>query len=976
MTTLILQGFQVEYDDDTPQSLQAAKLEFIFSEGSSTTGSYDILGFVPGEGFPEVDFSLDSSPFQVELNNQPLNDDNTTFFLGHIVSGGQTYTIFSLLVNIPGQPAQDYLFQMAGPSLDYLLSAPDPVAAFIALGDAATFVGAATGAFAEGETIDLATVTSYAFTTQDDVFISGNYDTNIFVGGGADSVSAQAGNDRINGGAGNDTLSGNGGDDVLIGGAGDDSLSGGAGDDLLIGGNIGEYLSSNIGLGFVEVFSEAIGPEGTYLDFYNAVFRIFPDEGDGTFSYQYTANPGDYPSNVTLSGLDGVIFTVGDSFYTMDDILGAEVFTLLWGAGKSTILLSLTLERDNFNQTDRTFAIVLDGDALPAFTSAADLMAFDETQVTGESLVTSGAFAPGQMIALDSFLGAAILPGSDAGNDTINGGMGDDTLLDGAGNDSLSGGEGNDMIFANAGMDTYDGGAGFDTLEFIDTGAANGDYTMVVDLVNNTTYTQEAPTVNPSQVFGIENVFYFGATNAVLIGDGENNILMSDQGNDSLSGGIGNDSLEGGGGNDTLEGGDGDDFIASGSGADLISGGDGNDQIEGTVADLANDIITDFAAGDSIRVVNGGADGTTVSLNAATGVVTLTGGTGGTGTFTLQGFTGALSTTVQGNGLLITVAVPGTGETIVGGDGGETLVAGAGDDTITAGIGNDRLEGLDGDDVITGGAGNDSILGGAGNDSLFGDDGNDVIAASDGDDIVSGGEGNDNIGGGDGNDSIDGDGGSDTIGGGTGDDTIDGGGGNDMISGGYGADTVLGGEGNDTLAGSFGADLVKGDSGDDSLGGGGGIDTIYGGGGDDMIGGGDGGDLLFGDAGDDFIAGGEGNDVINGGTGNDTINGGTGNDVMRGGAGADVFVFTDFNNGEIDTIYGFEDGIDKIRVSISALIENNNPKLADGFQFDDLSIGDFNIGGTNFALVIWDGHTIRIGGMESALLGANDFIFV
>ena len=50
------------------------------------------------------------------------------------------------------------------------------------------------------------------------------------------------------------------------------------------------------------------------------------------------------------------------------------------------------------------------------------------------------------------------------GNDTLEGGEGDDRLIGGAGNDTLEGGEGDDKLIGGAGDDSLDGGAGFDSL--------------------------------------------------------------------------------------------------------------------------------------------------------------------------------------------------------------------------------------------------------------------------------------------------------------------------------------------------------------------------------------------------------------------------------------------------------------------------------------------------------------------------------
>jgi Ca2+-binding RTX toxin-like protein len=66
-----------------------------------------------------------------------------------------------------------------------------------------------------------------------------------------------------------------------------------------------------------------------------------------------------------------------------------------------------------------------------------------------------------------------------AGDNTLNGGAGNDVLVAGAGNDSLHGGDGNDLLIAGPGNDLLDGGQGIDTVSFAKAAAG-----VVVDLGN------------------------------------------------------------------------------------------------------------------------------------------------------------------------------------------------------------------------------------------------------------------------------------------------------------------------------------------------------------------------------------------------------------------------------------------------------------------------------------------------------------
>jgi Ca2+-binding RTX toxin-like protein len=70
--------------------------------------------------------------------------------------------------------------------------------------------------------------------------------------------------------------------------------------------------------------------------------------------------------------------------------------------------------------------------------------------------------------------------------------------------------------------------------------------------------------------------------------------------------------------------------------------------------------------------------------------------------------------------------------------------------------------------------------------------------------------------------------------------------------------------------------------------------------------------VLFGQGGNDMVFGLGGNDQLRGRACNDVLLGGTGNDLHLGDAGADSFVFR--NGEQVDTIQGFENNIDTIRL--------------------------------------------------------------
>lgn len=299
-----------------------------------------------------------------------------------------------------------------------------------------------------------------------------------------------------------------------------------------------------------------------------------------------------------------------------------------------------------------------------------------------------------------------------------------------------------------------------------------------------------------------------------------------------------------------------------------------------------------------------------------------------------------------------------TAEKVFGHLGDDSVLGGAGDDSLYGGAGRDTLEGGDDDDFLSGGADADDLDGGTGADTLLG---------GWGDDTLNGNRNADSIEGGPGADSLIGDKGTDTLLGGDASDTIDGGENDDSLQGNRGRDDLLGGDGNDTLEGGQGRDTLDGQGGDDLLRGGNGHDrviggedndTLRGGNGNDTIEAGKGDDLMRGEVGNDDLAGGRGNDTLLGDDGADTLNGGDDEDQMTGGTGADVFVMA--NDGALDSILDFEDGVDLIDLDVdftALTISTITPGLVEIVHAGDV-------------LVVFD----TAGTLQASDLDASDFI--
>jgi Ca2+-binding RTX toxin-like protein len=200
--------------------------------------------------------------------------------------------------------------------------------------------------------------------------------------------------------------------------------------------------------------------------------------------------------------------------------------------------------------------------------------------------------------ALSGNAGADSLSG-DAGNDQLQGGIGDDTLLGGGGQDGLYGDAGNDLLRGGAGGDVAVGGLG-DDMVFGDA----GDDRLLGDEGQDSLYGG----AGADTLFG-------GVDGDQLIGGAGNDLLYGEAGRDKLVGGDGDDFLLGGSGRDTLIGGAGADTFFGSVDADvLITGADGvQDTFMYIDATAENDIIRGFVSGEDVVRLFFGTPGPVIS---------------------------------------------------------------------------------------------------------------------------------------------------------------------------------------------------------------------------------------------------------------------------------------------------------------------------------------------------------------------------
>lgn len=570
------------------------------------------------------------------------------------------------------------------------------------------------------------------------VYIDGVKQTNIdgfALGAGYGGNDTIVGVDRafnmLYGGAGNDLITGKDNRDFLFGHEGNDTLSGGKGNDALSGGKGNDVLNANIGNDFLtggrgaDLFTLEDGGLDVISD-----MRWY--EGDRLRVGGSDVTQAQISANSTLVDYDG------------DGVVDDVKFT--WAQGQ-VVLLNYDKQRANG---------IVEG------TSGNDTISVGYHDVSGDAVRWSAT-------VIDGKEGNDVINTTSA-NDTIFGGLGNDTIVAQSGNNSVNGGEGDDKITGWGGNDILIGGAGADSIH-----GQSGNNSLTGDDGNDTLIGWEG---NDTVRGGIGN-------DSINVGAGEN-LVYGDAGDDIILGGANDEDLYGGDGNDDIQGKGGHDSIWGGIGDDKITTGSGNDSIRG---DAGKDTI---AGGDGNNVIVAGSDDDVVYTGKGNDVIY-----GDAGNDTINGGSG--NNKLSG-GIGDDSIIGSSGDDYIRGDSGnDSLHGGDGKNDIAGGDGNDTLYAWNGDDLILGGGGDDIINSGNGKDTVNGDAGNDKITAYDGDDSLFGGSGNDTISAGNGNNTVKGDADADVITTGTGNDTVYGGTGNDVINSGTGQDKLYGDAGTDTF---------------------------------------------------------------------------------------------------------------------------------------------------------------------------------
>jgi len=431
---------------------------------------------------------------------------------------------------------------------------------------------------------------------------TGNTANNVLIGNGA-----------------NNTLTGNEGDDTLSGGAGSDSMAGGTGDDTYVVDVSTDVLTELSSAGTDTVKSDVSWTLAT--NFENLTLT-----GTATTSGMGNASDNLMIGNSANNSLSG---NYGND--TLDG--GAGNDTLNGGYGSDTFVVDSTgdmLIDNNYSNND--------GDSVKSSISWTLANYFENLTLTGTADLTG------------------------TGNGYSN---------------SIVGNSGNNLLRAVGYGDTLNGGLGADTLD----GSSGEDTSFYVDNVNDKIITGTNSAYSQQLVYSSVNWTLGSNLNALILVGSADISATGNSGDNALYGNAGNNVLDGAGGSDSLSGGGGDDtYLLSGDSYSFvtIADSDGTDTVEFNVSS----VLVAYA--------------TSVSLASYFDIENLV----LTGVAHLEGHGNALDNVMTGNVGDNLLDGDAGDDSLIGGDGGDTLIGGAGADTLIGGDGIDSLDGGTGADTF------------------------------------------------------------------------------------------------------------------------------------------------------------------------------------------------------------------------------------------------------------------------------------
>ncbi len=588
--------------------------------------------------------------------------------------------------------------------------------------------------------------------------------------------------ENLNGLGGNDTIIGNGGNDTLSGSGGNDTIYGdqAPGDKTVL--LQSKFLTGSEGWGFADGGPFAAFSAATYNSGGGNTTDENPTSTDGNVSgtdagggAAYFIAPSSYHGDLSAAIGGQISFDLYASYDgtgtsgNAPNNLGAGLVIKGLNANGNPINLyyqgqlsvtdeqwvtnTIDLSASSFNVSQQDFEAVM--------SSVTDIRILGEYFSYGGD--TDSSYLDNVVVTApadtQTYAGDDALNGN-LGNDTIYGGDGDDSISGGIGNDTIDGGTGDDIIYGEGQANIVNASNTFDNSS---EGWRTGQTLSATQV--DATY---LPTGHGTNNGAIEFVDTAGGTGYFIAPDE----YLGDQ--SSMSGGAINFSqylsLAGGPNNNP------------GPSQIVLRGSAGTLNFRG-VASGSPPTYAPYQLVDG-QWVNVEAPLTEGSwyINGTTTVATQAQIDAVLADLTQVAIKAEYSTSPNDGGRLDSFKFTANSDYAVSDEG---LAPIADDDIIEGGAGNDTVFANSGDDVVT-----DT---GGGDDSIYGQGGNDTLSSGTGDDTVSGGTGNDTLNGEAGNDLLIGGDGNDAVDGGTGNDTIYGGGDSDTIAGGDGDDLIYGG---------------------------------------------------------------------------------------------------------------------------------------------------------------------------------------
>jgi Ca2+-binding RTX toxin-like protein len=303
----------------------------------------------------------------------------------------------------------------------------------------------------------------------------GNGNDFLYGDAGDDNIDGQGDDDTIEGGAGSDTISGDRGNDnidggtendYLNGGQGADTINGGTGDDIIYGGGMQTYDQYNIR------DASAFGTAGVWFNEQTQSFYTLVTSGNNWIQSNTAAQA------AVLNGVNGHLVTI-TSQTELDYLLSATGVDSYWVDGGDYTNEGAWRSYSGADSGAQYYS----ESGVGAVNNYSDLFAagqpnngstenyaylYSVDSGIADSGLTGFAHSVGYIIEWDAEdimadLSANILNG-DAGNDTIYGGGGIDTVSGGADNDRIYGNAGNDVLNGDGGNDFIKGGSGNDAI--------------------------------------------------------------------------------------------------------------------------------------------------------------------------------------------------------------------------------------------------------------------------------------------------------------------------------------------------------------------------------------------------------------------------------------------------------------------------------------------------------------------------------